>query len=96
MRAENLEELIACLTPEELRNFRHLIEECRERRKSIREHTARVSHSLEQVSIDVQTVHEVLRDIERCGRLHTDPMDFLLADLRPLLLSMMRSGPSLN
>ncbi len=96
MQPKTLEDLIASLNPDEIEKYRALIEECLERKRLTSEYTEKIFHSLEQVSSNIRTIHNGIKDLERCGKIQSDIIEILQTDIKPLLFSLKEHKPSTN
>jgi hypothetical protein len=96
MKQNNLEEFIASLATDEREKHQALIKECLNRKKLIREYTVKTYKSIEQLSVNVKILQNELNDLEKCCKIHTDIMDTLVTDIRPLLLLLANNKPSTN
>jgi|WetSurSiteA1Bulk_404760.scaffolds.fasta_scaffold234582_1 hypothetical protein len=96
MKEKTLEECIANLSPEEREKHQILIRECLERKKLIREYTEKTDNRLEQLGVNMERLRKYLFDIEKCSMIHSNLVDILDTDFRPLLLSLENTKPSSN
>lgn len=96
MQPKTLEELIASLNPDEIVKYHDLIEECLERKRLTSEYTEKIFNSLEQVSSNIRTIHNGIRDLERCCKIQSDIIEIMQTDIKPLLFSLKEHRQSAN
>ena len=96
MEQRTLEEYIASLDPYEREEHQAVIKECLERKKIIWESKEKIYKSTEQIAANINLLHNGLNDLEKSCKIHTDLMDSLVIDIRPLLLSLVDNKPSTN
>lgn len=96
MKQKTLEEYIECLLPDERERYCALIQECTERKKFIREYTEKTCNSIEQLSVNIEIIHQRLADLEKCCKIHEDLVDDFVYDLMPVLKSLTNTNPSTN
>lgn len=97
MKQKTLEEYIECLLPAAREKYSVLIQECIQRKKSIRDYTEKTCNSIEELSSNIKIINRRLADLEKCCKIHETLVDDFVYELMPMLKSLTNTNkPSRN